>query len=79
MMKIAVVNMVFVCGLFYLRLCSEGETIGSASCESYASGQSQVYSHQGESYTQSHASFASTASVSLWSHLHTDIKKMYIT
>ncbi|KAG7283825.1 hypothetical protein CRUP_034012, partial [Coryphaenoides rupestris] len=33
-----------------------------ASCESYASGQSQVYSHPGESYAQSHASFASTAS-----------------
>uniref|UniRef100_A0A3Q1EKG6 Serine/threonine-protein kinase WNK3 n=1 Tax=Acanthochromis polyacanthus TaxID=80966 RepID=A0A3Q1EKG6_9TELE len=31
----------------------EGESIGSASCESYASGQSQAYSQQGESYTHS--------------------------
>uniref|UniRef100_A0AAQ5ZPM2 Serine/threonine-protein kinase WNK3 n=1 Tax=Amphiprion ocellaris TaxID=80972 RepID=A0AAQ5ZPM2_AMPOC len=30
-----------------------GESIGSASCESYASGQSQSYSQQGESYTHS--------------------------
>ncbi|XP_028266323.1 serine/threonine-protein kinase WNK2 isoform X2 [Parambassis ranga] len=28
-----------------------GESIGSASCDSYASGQSQAYSQQGESYT----------------------------
>ncbi|XP_035512802.1 serine/threonine-protein kinase WNK1 isoform X2 [Morone saxatilis] len=39
-----------------------GESIGSASCESYASGQSQAYSQQGESYTHSQTTFPPTAS-----------------
>lgn len=30
----------------------KGESIGSLSCESYASGQSQTYSQHGESYSQ---------------------------
>ncbi|XP_041801414.1 serine/threonine-protein kinase WNK3 isoform X5 [Chelmon rostratus] len=40
----------------------EGESIGSASCESYASGQSQAYSQQGESYTHSQITLPPTAS-----------------
>ncbi|XP_071332245.1 serine/threonine-protein kinase WNK3 isoform X8 [Trachinotus anak] len=40
----------------------EGESIGSASCESYASGQSQAYSQQGESYTHSQTTLPPTAS-----------------
>ncbi|XP_049436273.1 serine/threonine-protein kinase WNK3 isoform X8 [Epinephelus fuscoguttatus] len=40
----------------------EGESIGSASCESYASGQSQAYSQQGESYTHSQTVLPPTAS-----------------
>ncbi|XP_037629942.1 serine/threonine-protein kinase WNK2 isoform X6 [Sebastes umbrosus] len=40
----------------------EGESIGSASCESYASGQSQAYSQQGESYTHSQTALPPTAS-----------------
>ncbi|XP_033484088.1 uncharacterized protein wnk3 isoform X2 [Epinephelus lanceolatus] len=39
-----------------------GESIGSASCESYASGQSQAYSQQGESYTHSQTALPPTAS-----------------
>nr|XP_004558789.2 serine/threonine-protein kinase WNK3 isoform X3 [Maylandia zebra] len=40
----------------------EGESIGSASCESYASGQSQAYSLQGDSYTHSQTSLPTVAS-----------------
>ncbi|XP_041859778.1 serine/threonine-protein kinase WNK1 isoform X3 [Melanotaenia boesemani] len=40
----------------------EGESIGSASCESYASGQSQAYSQQGESYAQSQTTLPPMAS-----------------
>ncbi|XP_070825681.1 serine/threonine-protein kinase WNK3 isoform X2 [Chaetodon trifascialis] len=40
----------------------EGESIGSASCESYASGQSQAYSQQGESYTHPQTALPPTAS-----------------
>ncbi|XP_075951516.1 uncharacterized protein wnk3 isoform X6 [Anarhichas minor] len=40
----------------------EGESIGSASCESYASGQSQAYSQQGESYSHSQNTLPPTAS-----------------
>ncbi|KAK9515378.1 hypothetical protein VZT92_026030 [Zoarces viviparus] len=40
----------------------EGESIGSASCESYASGQSQAYSQQGESYSHSQTTLPPTAS-----------------
>ncbi|XP_078144227.1 uncharacterized protein wnk3 isoform X1 [Centroberyx gerrardi] len=39
-----------------------GESIGSASCESYASGQSQAYSQQGESYTHSQTILPPTVS-----------------
>ncbi|XP_027144257.1 serine/threonine-protein kinase WNK1 isoform X6 [Larimichthys crocea] len=39
----------------------EGESIGSASCESYASGQSQAYSQQGESYSHSQTTLLPTA------------------
>ncbi|XP_030278221.1 serine/threonine-protein kinase WNK2 isoform X2 [Sparus aurata] len=39
-----------------------GESIGSASCESYASGQSQAYSQPGESYTHSQTPLPPTAS-----------------
>ncbi|XP_040905440.1 serine/threonine-protein kinase WNK3 isoform X5 [Toxotes jaculatrix] len=39
----------------------EGESMGSASCESYASGQSQAYSQQGESYTHSQTTLPPTA------------------
>ncbi|XP_047436071.1 serine/threonine-protein kinase WNK3 isoform X5 [Mugil cephalus] len=39
-----------------------GESIGSISCESCASGQSQAYSQQGDSYTLSQASLSSIAS-----------------
>ncbi|TKS77568.1 Serine/threonine-protein kinase WNK3 [Collichthys lucidus] len=38
-----------------------GESIGSASCESYASGQSQAYSQQGESYSHSQTTLLPTA------------------
>ncbi|XP_040905415.1 serine/threonine-protein kinase WNK3 isoform X2 [Toxotes jaculatrix] len=38
-----------------------GESMGSASCESYASGQSQAYSQQGESYTHSQTTLPPTA------------------
>nr|XP_046252258.1 serine/threonine-protein kinase WNK1 isoform X3 [Scatophagus argus] len=40
----------------------EGESIGSASCESYTSGQSQAYSQQGESYTHSQTALPPMAS-----------------
>ncbi|XP_008288826.1 serine/threonine-protein kinase WNK3 isoform X3 [Stegastes partitus] len=40
----------------------EGESVGSASCESYASGQSQAYSQQGESYTHSQTTLPPMAS-----------------
>ncbi|XP_078111078.1 uncharacterized protein wnk3 isoform X8 [Sander vitreus] len=40
----------------------EGESIGSASCESYASGQSQAYSQQGQSYTHSQTALPPIAS-----------------
>ncbi|KAM9350436.1 uncharacterized protein wnk3 [Symphorus nematophorus] len=40
----------------------EGESMGSASCESYASGQSQAYSQQGESYTHSQTALPTAAS-----------------
>ncbi|XP_071332238.1 serine/threonine-protein kinase WNK1 isoform X2 [Trachinotus anak] len=43
-------------------LALPGESIGSASCESYASGQSQAYSQQGESYTHSQTTLPPTAS-----------------
>ncbi|XP_065817298.1 serine/threonine-protein kinase WNK1 isoform X6 [Labrus bergylta] len=39
-----------------------GESIGSASCESYASGQSQAYSQQGEAYAHSQITLPPTAS-----------------
>ncbi|XP_042346910.1 LOW QUALITY PROTEIN: serine/threonine-protein kinase WNK2-like [Plectropomus leopardus] len=39
-----------------------GESIGSASCESYASGQSQVYSQPGESYSHSQTALPPIAS-----------------
>ncbi|XP_008288825.1 serine/threonine-protein kinase WNK2 isoform X2 [Stegastes partitus] len=39
-----------------------GESVGSASCESYASGQSQAYSQQGESYTHSQTTLPPMAS-----------------
>ncbi|KAM8754526.1 uncharacterized protein wnk3 isoform 8-T8 [Acanthopagrus schlegelii] len=39
-----------------------GESIGSASCESYASGQSQAYSQPGESYTHSQTPLPPAAS-----------------
>ncbi|XP_034446656.1 serine/threonine-protein kinase WNK3 isoform X3 [Hippoglossus hippoglossus] len=41
----------------------EGESIGSASCESHASGQSQAYSQQGESYTHSQTAVPLTTSM----------------
>ncbi|XP_053280288.1 serine/threonine-protein kinase WNK3 isoform X4 [Pleuronectes platessa] len=40
----------------------EGESIGSASCESHASGQSQAYSQQGDSYTHPQTAVPLTAS-----------------
>ncbi|XP_044066812.1 serine/threonine-protein kinase WNK3 isoform X11 [Siniperca chuatsi] len=40
----------------------EGESIGPASCESHAGGQSQAYSQQGESYTHSQTTLPPTAS-----------------
>ncbi|XP_063320767.1 serine/threonine-protein kinase WNK3 isoform X6 [Pelmatolapia mariae] len=40
----------------------EGESIGSASCESYASGQSQAYSLQRDSYTHSQTPLPTVAS-----------------
>ncbi|XP_060912878.1 serine/threonine-protein kinase WNK2 isoform X2 [Labrus mixtus] len=39
-----------------------GESIGSASCESYASGQSQAYAQQGEAYAHSQITLPPTAS-----------------
>lgn len=48
---------------------SEGESIGSASCESYASGQSQAYSLQGDSYTHSQTSLPTVASVGVFLYL----------
>ncbi|XP_034732862.1 serine/threonine-protein kinase WNK3 isoform X11 [Etheostoma cragini] len=39
-----------------------GESIGSASCESYASGQSQAYSQQGQTYTHSQTALPPIAS-----------------
>ncbi|KAM7404690.1 hypothetical protein PAMP_012014 [Pampus punctatissimus] len=39
-----------------------GESIGSVSCESYASGQSQAYSQQGESYTHLQTTLPPTVS-----------------
>ncbi|XP_041656123.1 serine/threonine-protein kinase WNK1 isoform X3 [Cheilinus undulatus] len=39
-----------------------GESMGSASCESYASGQSQAYSQQGDAYSLSQTTLPSTAS-----------------
>ncbi|CAB1452625.1 unnamed protein product [Pleuronectes platessa] len=39
-----------------------GESIGSASCESHASGQSQAYSQQGDSYTHPQTAVPLTAS-----------------
>ncbi|XP_034394006.1 serine/threonine-protein kinase WNK1 isoform X3 [Cyclopterus lumpus] len=44
------------------NLSLPGESIESASCESYASGQSQLYSQQGESYTHSQNTLPPTAS-----------------
>ncbi|XP_075951472.1 uncharacterized protein wnk3 isoform X2 [Anarhichas minor] len=44
------------------NLSLPGESIGSASCESYASGQSQAYSQQGESYSHSQNTLPPTAS-----------------
>ncbi|XP_068454068.1 serine/threonine-protein kinase WNK3 isoform X6 [Clinocottus analis] len=41
---------------------SQGESIEPASCESYASGQSQLYSQQGESYTHFQNTLPPTAS-----------------
>ncbi|XP_061592186.1 serine/threonine-protein kinase WNK2 isoform X2 [Cololabis saira] len=43
-------------------LSMPGESIGSASCESYASGQSQAYSQHGESYSHSQTALPPTAS-----------------
>ncbi|KAK2851364.1 hypothetical protein Q5P01_007640 [Channa striata] len=40
----------------------EGESIGSANCESYSSGQSQAFSQQRESFSQSQTTLPSTAS-----------------
>ncbi|XP_056278545.1 serine/threonine-protein kinase WNK2 isoform X2 [Pseudoliparis swirei] len=44
------------------NLSLPGESIECASCESYASGQSQLYSQQGESYTRSQNTLPPTAS-----------------
>lgn len=48
---------------------SEGESIGSASCESYASGQSHAYSLQGDSYTHSQTSLPTVASVGVFLYI----------
>lgn len=55
-------------GIYFLNVFgnSEGESIGSASCESYASGQSQAFPLQGESYTHSQTSQPPVASVGLF-------------
>lgn len=49
----------------FLMSLSEGDSIGSASCESYASGQSQAYSLQGESYTHTQTALQPTSSASV--------------
>lgn len=51
------------CYYLFLFSHSEGESIRSASCESNASGQSQAYSQQGESFSHSQTALPSTASV----------------
>lgn len=50
---------------FFIVHLSEGESIGSASCESCASGKSQAYSQQGESYSHSQTTLPAMASVRL--------------
>ncbi|KAM6982632.1 serine/threonine-protein kinase WNK3 isoform 6-T6 [Tautogolabrus adspersus] len=50
-----------------------GESIGSASCESYASGQSQAYSQQGEAYAHSQITLppaASSTGALAHTHMH---------
>ncbi|KAK6303216.1 hypothetical protein J4Q44_G00256700 [Coregonus suidteri] len=51
-----------------LSLPTGGESIGSASCESYASSQSQAYPQQGESYVLSQPSIPAAASAILAHH-----------